>query len=99
MQKNLVSYKKKNPKSFQIYLAWMKMIALYEVPEEKQKMLWDILDEGQADDWDFEKISGRDKRIRAVFGVSDDEPERNNFTDTYGFMLQLSAEDCIIMSN
>ena len=94
-----VSYKKKPPKDFRIFLARMMMVKLYQLSDENIKALFEILHEPELDDFDFEGILDQDRRIREVFGVPDEYADRQIFSENYGTTLRIAVEQARIWSN
>jgi hypothetical protein len=94
-----MEYKKKTPKDFCIYKANMIMVIFYGLTEEKIKELIAILDDPILDEWDFKKILDQDKKVREIFGVPEDDVDRQLFSINYSETLKMAVEEAKLMSN
>jgi hypothetical protein len=62
-----INYKKKYPKCLHHYMAMMLMVDTFKLDKSSSKLLFGILDEKPLEDWEWEKMVDKSRRIRAIF--------------------------------
>jgi len=98
-EREIITYKKRHPKSFRRYIAMMQMAIMYNLSEDEREALFAILDEPPIRDWEWRRELNQEKRIKAVFKIAAHSENNEVFAYSYHAALEQASMSLKVIAN